>query len=382
MERVEQVKQSFVDFMEQKQQQNSSPTAWNSSGETSSALSKSSSSVVMSNDGSFPYGTHCHAGHAHHSSIPCESSTQSGPMLKEHDYIGLGEVSSASSSVNEDDGSRGVEDTDLRLGLGPLREDLCAVQHASQQKAQPLFEFELLEPKDKPQGSHLAFTNGFTSATAVPPSKNGFKRAYEEALGEAIPGTNMASAAAIAAFKQSQGVVEHQQNVFLSNWPASKTNGLGSNTNANVRPNELRDYESARAEPPPAKGQVVGWPPIRSYRKNTLVVPRTPSVLDGEGQSAVYVKVNMDGIPIGRKVDLNVYRSYESLLAALEEMFYSPSSGNGSHFLSNAEFVLTYEDKEGDWMLVGDVPWGMFVNTVRRLRIVRGSEATGLAPRR
>lgn len=24
----------------------------------------------------------------------------------------------------------------------------------------------------------------------------------------------------------------------------------------------------------------------------------------------------------------------------------------------SAEFVLTYEDKEGDWMLVGDVPWG------------------------
>lgn len=23
-----------------------------------------------------------------------------------------------------------------------------------------------------------------------------------------------------------------------------------------------------------------------------------------------------------------------------------------------SEFVLTYEDKEGDWMLIGDVPWG------------------------
>ena len=22
------------------------------------------------------------------------------------------------------------------------------------------------------------------------------------------------------------------------------------------------------------------------------------------------------------------------------------------------EFALTYEDKDGDWMLVGDVPWG------------------------
>ena len=24
----------------------------------------------------------------------------------------------------------------------------------------------------------------------------------------------------------------------------------------------------------------------------------------------------------------------------------------------SCEFALTYEDKDGDWMLVGDVPWG------------------------
>lgn len=25
--------------------------------------------------------------------------------------------------------------------------------------------------------------------------------------------------------------------------------------------------------------------------------------------------------------------------------------------LSGTEYVPTYEDKDGDWMLVGDVPW-------------------------
>lgn len=29
----------------------------------------------------------------------------------------------------------------------------------------------------------------------------------------------------------------------------------------------------------------------------------------------------------------------------------------------SSEFVLTYEDKEGDWMLVGDVPWGYTYTT-------------------
>ncbi|KAL6285711.1 hypothetical protein ACE6H2_010101 [Prunus campanulata] len=49
--------------------------------------------------------------------------------------------------------------------------------------------------------------------------------------------------------------------------------------------------------------------------------------------------------------------------------------------LHGSEFVLTYEDKDDDWMLVGDVPWKMFTETCRRLRIMKGSEAIGLAPR-
>lgn len=33
---------------------------------------------------------------------------------------------------------------------------------------------------------------------------------------------------------------------------------------------------------------------------------------------------------------------------------------NESHLIDlvhGSEYVLTYEDKDGDWMLVGDVPW-------------------------
>lgn len=37
----------------------------------------------------------------------------------------------------------------------------------------------------------------------------------------------------------------------------------------------------------------------------------------------------------------------------------SGSSGKdgASESRNDGEFVLTYEDKDGDWMLVGDVPW-------------------------
>lgn len=38
-------------------------------------------------------------------------------------------------------------------------------------------------------------------------------------------------------------------------------------------------------------------------------------------KSCLFVKVNMDGVAIGRKVDLNAHPSYESLARMLEEMF-------------------------------------------------------------
>ncbi|KAJ0651303.1 putative transcription factor interactor and regulator AUX-IAA family [Helianthus annuus] len=43
-----------------------------------------------------------------------------------------------------------------------------------------------------------------------------------------------------------------------------------------------------------------------------------------------------------------------------------------------SEFVLTYEDIDGDCMLVGDVPWQMFLSSVKRLRIMKNSESNEL----
>jgi auxin-responsive protein IAA len=65
------------------------------------------------------------------------------------------------------------------------------------------------------------------------------------------------------------------------------------------------------------RAQVVGWPPIRSYRKNCLQ-PKKNDRVDGAG---MYVKVSVDGAPYLRKIDLKVYRSYPELLKALEDMF-------------------------------------------------------------
>ncbi|XP_038699815.1 auxin-responsive protein IAA13-like isoform X2 [Tripterygium wilfordii] len=173
---------------------------------------------------------------------------------------------------------------------------------------------------------------------------------------------------------------------------------------------------------PTGGSQVVGWPPIGVHRMNSLV-SQTKALKGEEEKSAVvgkdkskdgskkkicngnktgivsenehlgFVKVNMDGVPIGRKVDLNAHAGYETLARTLEDMFLRSNStlnsiGSGgeneqvkksSKLLDGSRgFVLTYEDKDGDWMLVGDVPWGMFHSSVKRLRIMRTSEANGL----
>ncbi|KAJ6689306.1 hypothetical protein OIU85_005684 [Salix viminalis] len=119
---------------------------------------------------------------------------------------------------------------------------------------------------------------------------------------------------------------------------------------------------------PPAKAQVVGWPPVRSYRKNVMSQKNAGEEGDQKastgGSSAAFVKVCMDGAPYLRKgmIDFMNERKLMDLL-------------------NSSEYVPSYEDKDGDWMLVGDVPWEMFVNSCKRLRIMKGSEAIGLAPR-
>ncbi|XP_059660415.1 auxin-induced protein 22D-like [Cornus florida] len=148
-----------------------------------------------------------------------------------------------------------------------------------------------------------------------------------------------------------------------------------SNKRASPEMDNARDAKNGGQDcAPPAKAQVVGWPPVRSYRKNCF----QPKKNDADA-AGMYVKVSMDGAPYLRKIDLKFYKNYAELLKALETMFkctfgvYSEREGyNGS------EFAPTYEDKDGDWMLVGDVPWEMFITSCKRMRIMKGSEAKGL----
>uniref|UniRef100_A0A0A9H9F1 Auxin-responsive protein n=1 Tax=Arundo donax TaxID=35708 RepID=A0A0A9H9F1_ARUDO len=141
----------------------------------------------------------------------------------------------------------------------------------------------------------------------------------------------------------------------------------------------------------PAVAPVVGWPPVRSFRRNlasSRPPPQSPpahqdgGAKDGNGKGGLFVKINMDGVPIGRKVDLRAYGGYAELSADVgklfrcllaaqrcseEEVELAMDGGSG-------EYTLVYEDEDGDRVLVGDVPWEMFVATAKRLRVLKSSD--------
>lgn len=60
----------------------------------------------------------------------------------------------------------------------------------------------------------------------------------------------------------------------------------------------------------------------------------------------------MQGLAVGRAVDLAALQDYEELIRELEEMFEIRGE---LHHRTKWEVVFT--DDEGDMMLVGDDPW-------------------------
>lgn len=99
----------------------------------------------------------------------------------------------------------------------------------------------------------------------------------------------------------------------------------------------------SRAAPTP----VVGWPPIRSFRKNLAstssgkAVPEPQSAIPSKpvneksandhAHKGLFVKINMDGVPIGRKVDLSAHNNYDSLSSSVDQLFRGLLAGKAVH---------------------------------------------------
>ncbi|KAL3620768.1 Arf GTPase arf1 [Castilleja foliolosa] len=88
-------------------------------------------------------------------------------------------------------------------------------------------------------------------------------------------------------------------------------------------------------------------------------------------------KVHMQGIGVGRAVDLTRFDCYEDLLKKFEEMFeiYGELSG------STKKWQVVYTDDEDDMMMVGDDPWHEFCTMVKKIYIYTTEEAKRLSPK-
>lgn len=87
-------------------------------------------------------------------------------------------------------------------------------------------------------------------------------------------------------------------------------------------------------------------------------------------------KVHMQGMAVGRAVDLARFENYDDLLKKLEAMFEIDGelSGGGSAM----KWQVVYTDDEDDMMMVGDDPWHEFCKMVRKIFIYTNEEVRKL----
>ncbi|KAJ0781053.1 putative transcription factor ARF family [Helianthus annuus] len=95
-------------------------------------------------------------------------------------------------------------------------------------------------------------------------------------------------------------------------------------------------------------------------------------------QTRSCTKVHMQGIAVGRAVDLTQFGCYEDLLEKLENMFEI----EGELRVVPKKWQVVYTDDEDDIMMVGDDPWNEFCDMVRKIFIYTTEEAKRLTPKK
>ncbi|EXB80401.1 Auxin response factor 1 [Morus notabilis] len=103
---------------------------------------------------------------------------------------------------------------------------------------------------------------------------------------------------------------------------------------------------------------------------------RSPQELQSR-QIRSCTKVHMQGMAVGRAVDLTRFDRYGDLLRKLEEMFDIKGELCGS----TKKWQVVYTDDEDDVMMVGDDPWNEFCNMVRKIFIYTTEEVKMLSPK-
>ncbi|KAK1374024.1 Auxin response factor [Heracleum sosnowskyi] len=86
-------------------------------------------------------------------------------------------------------------------------------------------------------------------------------------------------------------------------------------------------------------------------------------------------KVHMQGIAVGRAVDLTLLEGYADLITELEKMFEIKGE-----LKEQKKWQVVYTDEEGDMMLMGDYPWLEFSKMAKKIFIYTAEEVKKMSP--
>lgn len=114
----------------------------------------------------------------------------------------------------------------------------------------------------------------------------------------------------------------------------------------------------------------MSYEPDRSSQRS-LQEPRSK-------QCRTCTKVHLQGMAVGRAVDLARLDGYDDLAKKLEEMFAIEGELSGPM----KKWHVVYTDDEDDMMMVGDDPWQEFCSMVKKIFIYTPEEIKQLSPKR
>ncbi|KAL1532652.1 auxin-responsive protein IAA28-like [Salvia divinorum] len=184
-------------------------------------------------------------------------------------------------------------------------------------------------------------------------------------LGLALPNHNTDNNGLESEYSQKRVFLDYHNtgvdtgNLSLLSWSCGRhlpdTVDGGSRPPKRRRPHVIDNDDDCR--------EIEVWPPTNSPPRHRG--SHSPAMEQVERKS-MHVKVKMEGIAIGRKVNFRGFNSYCALTNTLIDMF-----AKYGKIESREEYTLLYLDKDGDWMLVGDVEWEEFVQSARRVEILK-----------
>lgn len=187
--------------------------------------------------------------------------------------------------------------------------------------------------------------------------------------------------------RQSKGLMHDQVEKGKKSETSTGCRLFGFNLTDNPSASSLSDKEHARAtvDYNDVRGSIpaashMNQNPETSEQKQVAPETSTKEMQAKQGAAATSMrtrtKVQMQGIAVGRAVDLTVLKGYDDLVNELEKMFDIKGELH-----PRGKWSVVFTDDEGDMMLVGDDPWVEFCKMVRKIFIYSSEEVKKIGAR-